>query len=1505
MSNALQQAAIEYTRRRWRVVPVHVPLPDGGCSCGKPKCNTPGKHPRGGDGWAESAARDADAAARLWGTASPPNIGVITGADSADLADVDRDCEEAILAGAHLLPETHCTFGRGGLETHALYTVTDGAAEFIDMKDPVIAGKGATVIELRWSCLDAKTGRVKAHQTVIPPSLHYSQTRLEWLRDGDPGAATGAELAAAVRRVGAAVLIARYARPNPRHDLVLLLANLGVRAGWDDDAVLRFILAVFAARKDGEMLERVAKAEGRGAVEDARKRVEDGERMYGLPYLAKTLDPALTKAQADEVVGRVKGWLGIPDRDGPTINFGGSASARQSAAPRDKRTRYLPLPAFRPFPLDALPAVIRSMAEAVAGAMDCDPVYFIPHALAVAGGMIGRTRTLKIKRSWREPAIVWAGVIADSGGIKSPPYKAAIAPVVDLEAKAYQAFKLAKKEYQKALREYKRTEKDADSGDPPEEPIRERFAVGDVTVEKLARILDQSPNRMLDARDEMAGWIGGFNQYKKQGGADRANWLELHQLGTIIIDRVTGDVGFVVPQVGCGVCGTIQPGTLRRQMTAENMDSGIMARLLLAYPPPKLKQWSEVDLPEQVENDYANLVKTLAKLEPGTLDDGEGGRQIPIALSMTDGAKRVWVEYFNRHARRQFLSEGHLASAMAKLEAYAARLALIHHVCESITTGADGFTPDVTRLVTEASMRAGVAMAEWFVCEAVRVYSMLGETPDEVEVRRLVDHVRRLAGKSADGKVRPRDMQRSDGSRYRVRDDAAAALQRLASLGLGVWDDAERHYTPHPTPDKPDSGPEDGGVDDDWWSDDPPDNPPSPCGDGPAGECAGDDAKTGTTTSCGGGSEGGSERVSDLSGVGSNTTPPNQSTDGGLLPESPSGGLSGKGNERDSPGPRRPESGATVSSNTEYTLVTSPDGLPAVVAAVESAGSVGLDVETVGLDPRTGRVRLLQVATPDRVFLIDLFTLPNPATDLADLFAALAQVEVIGHNLQFDLRFLAPLGFAPGRTFCTMLASQLLYAGHRGPNGVRLKHSLLDVAQRELGKELDKTHQAADWSKPLTPAQLAYAATDAAVLLPLAEALRAKLADATFGPAVNIEMAALPGVAWAAPVAVDREAWLARAESAEAEWDRLAEEMDALAPNPGTLTSSRNWNSPEQVKAAFAALGIPVEGTDDDHLAALDHPLAGKLREYRSAQKQVGTYGKGWLADHAPAGEVLPSWRQLGAESGRMSCTDPNLQQIPRGLDYRRCFVARPGRVLVKADYSQVELRIAAKIADEPAMIAAYRDGKDLHALTASAVLGKPVEGVTKADRQLAKAVNFGLLFGMGWKSLKVYARANYGVTLTDDEARRYRDAFFRAYPKLRSWHRRVGGHVENLFKKDPAATHETRTLADRRRVLPVAKGTAERRYPNVTEALNTPVQGTGADGLKMAIGLLWERRAECPGVVPVLFCHDEIVLEAPADAAERAANWLKAAMVDAMSALLAPVPVEVEVTVGRTWGGN
>src|SRR5262249_14556045 len=157
----------------------------------------------------------------------------------------------------------------------------------------------------------------------------------------------------------------------------------------------------------------------------------------------------------------------------------------------------------------------------------------------------------------------------------------------------------------------------------------------------------------------------------------------------------------------------------------------------------------------------------------------------------------------------------------------------------------------------------------------------------------------------------------------------------------------------------------------------------------------------------------------------------------------------------------------------------------------------------------------------------------------------------------------------------------------------------------------------------------------------------------------------------------------------------------------------------------------------------------------------------------------------------------------------------------IKADYSQIELRIAAKIAGDKALLEAYRQGEDLHTRTARRVLG--ISDVTKQDRQLAKALNFGLIYGLGAEGLRGYGKSQYDQDLTLEQAVSYRKAFFDAYPGLASWHRRTGRTGKQAI--------ETRTLAGRRR-LGVGR---------FTEKLNTPVQGTGADGLKLALALLWE----------------------------------------------------------------
>lgn len=561
-----------------------------------------------------------------------------------------------------------------------------------------------------------------------------------------------------------------------------------------------------------------------------------------------------------------------------------------------------------------------------------------------------------------------------------------------------------------------------------------------------------------------------------------------------------------------------------------------------------------------------------------------------------------------------------------------------------------------------------------------------------------------------------------------------------------------------------------------------------------------------------------------------------------------------------------------------YALVKDRPGLETVAAALGGTAVVAVDVETTGLDPRADRVRLLSVATDTTegtfCYLVDCF-----AADPAPLWPALANRDLVLHNAAFGPGFLAQRGFTPGGPVLdTMLLVQMLTAG------TTERVNLAACCQRWLGRDLDKAEQKSDWSGELRPHRLEYAARDVEVLPPLLQVLTAKIKEAGLEQVAELERRCLPAVAWLSRhgVALDRDAWRALGEAVATEADRLRQELDEAAPpKPGELFHAWNRDSTQQGKQALALAGCAVDNTADDTLAAVAHPLASLLRRSRLARKRGSTYGADWLKHVADNGRVYPHWRQIGSRAGRMSCSEPNMQQLPRG-DYRRCVTAPVGRVLVKADYSQLELRIAAKVSGDQALLDAYRKGEDLHTITARTVLG--VGDVTKQDRQLAKALNFGLLYGMGAKGFRQYAKSQYSLDLTERQAAGYRNAFFKSYPGLARWHRRIGQSSDRAL--------ETRTLAGRRR----------REVVRFTEKLNSPVQGTGADGLKLALALLWERRDQALGAFPVLAVHDEIVVEAAADQAEAVVTWLKAAMIDAMAPLVDPVPVEVEGKVARTW---
>jgi len=305
--------------------------------------------------------------------------------------------------------------------------------------------------------------------------------------------------------------------------------------------------------------------------------------------------------------------------------------------------------------------------------------------------------------------------------------------------------------------------------------------------------------------------------------------------------------------------------------------------------------------------------------------------------------------------------------------------------------------------------------------------------------------------------------------------------------------------------------------------------------------------------------------------------------------------------------------------------------------------------------------------------------------------------------------------------------------------------------------------------------------------------------------------------------------------------------------------------------------------TKEQTLEGVDHPLAKDLLKYRRFGKLASTYGEGWL-EHVSEGRVYADWVQVGPATGRMACRNPNLQNIPRGSALRGCFKAPPGRKLVIADYSQIELRLAAKVAGDKAMLSAYAAGEDLHTKTAKSITAK--QEITKAGRTAAKAVGFGLLYGMGAKGLSAYARSSYGVEMTLEEATQYRNRFFEAYPDLSRWH-------ESVTRSN---NEEARTLLGRRR------GSLR----SFREALNHPIQGTAADGQKLALALLWERRHKCPHAFPVLVVHDEIVIECDEDKAEEARDSLVSAMEDGMNTVVNAseplVPIEIEAAVSDSW---
>lgn len=566
------------------------------------------------------------------------------------------------------------------------------------------------------------------------------------------------------------------------------------------------------------------------------------------------------------------------------------------------------------------------------------------------------------------------------------------------------------------------------------------------------------------------------------------------------------------------------------------------------------------------------------------------------------------------------------------------------------------------------------------------------------------------------------------------------------------------------------------------------------------------------------------------------------------------------------------------------TLVTDRGEFPAIARQIVEAGVAALGVVAQGTvrrsvpGSRRSHVHLLLAIPSQRPWVIDLH---RAGGDLGPLKVTLEATTLVMHDARPSLGILhAACGFRARQVFCTRTASKLL------TNGTDVPNDLVSILHRHLGITANDNHRHSGPVTRLDAAQLAHAALDVVHLHSLRQALESDLESAGLTQVTTLEMRLIPVVVdiEAAGLPLDHAEVERHHQRATTDVERALAEMCRLANNPGL-----NPGSPDQVRDALALLGIDIPNTSAETLAAVgDNPFVIALMAYRRGTGTT-TLLDGLVARCAGDGRLHTNLDPLGTDTGRFSSSDPCLHNIPRG-EIRSVVRPPAGMVFVKADYSQIDLRAAAVLAEEQEMLRAFREGQDLHRLTAGRITGKPLDQITREERQEAKAVNFGFIYGQGVDGFRSRARADYGLNLSRERAEELRQGFFSSYPAFSEWHSQTR-HAANQGLSD------VRTRTGRRRLLPPELSAWDR----FAQGVNTPVQGVAADGMKMALIELHCRLPE--GARILLTVHDDVLVECPAEMGEDIRRLVEEVMRAEMDRLLPEVPIVVEAEILESWG--
>ena len=509
-------------------------------------------------------------------------------------------------------------------------------------------------------------------------------------------------------------------------------------------------------------------------------------------------------------------------------------------------------------------------------------------------------------------------------------------------------------------------------------------------------------------------------------------------------------------------------------------------------------------------------------------------------------------------------------------------------------------------------------------------------------------------------------------------------------------------------------------------------------------------------------------------------------------------------------------------------------------------------------------------------------------------------VDKVGQNIKYDLTILARNGIdVQGVAFDTMLESYVLNSTGR--------HNMDDLAKRYLGHQTISFEEIAGKGKgqltfdqiPLEQAA-EYAAEDADVTMKLHQVLWPKI-EAEPSLRALFEQMELPLLQVLSRierngVLIDSDALFAQSNEISARLIELEARAHELAGEPFNLASTKQLQ-----EILFEKLGLPVlqktpkgaPSTNEEVLEelAFDHELPKILVEHRGLSKLKSTYtDKLPQMVNAQTGRVHTSYHQAVTATGRLSSSDPNLQNIPirneQGRRIRQAFIAREGYKIVAADYSQIELRIMAHLSNDQGLIRAFAEGQDIHRSTASEIFGVPLDQVTSEQRRSAKAINFGLIYGMSAFGL---AR-QLGIPRAD--AQKYMDLYFQRYPGVQQF-------MSDIREKAKAQGY-VETLFGRRLYLPdINSSNGMRRKAAERVAINAPMQGTAADIIKRAMIDLDAAIRHNPDITTLMQVHDELVFEVRDDKVVELSQLIKSTMESAAEMV---VPLIVEVGIGENW---